>query len=283
MNGPNRSGFYRWLRDILISAIIVPNGLLAVNAPPATMIIAGIICLICLQAWERLPELHSFFWDQKMIAFAGMVTFGMAFCVCSAWYFWPSNRSIDYRSREPLQKFDDAGDWSVSFQLIGLVSGGFSQDKKSPFYVALQRCEFINLSVKQERIIDLKIVIPTKDPALPTLSLNTATMEFQSYRQNLKNHGIDVGPEALGRNNALLENPIMLAPSQRIEGAVEFDINDADVRHVFLQHSPDFLGWLKIADATVYVTERRSGKTKVIKIGRRYDATSGTVRAADTE
>src|SRR5260370_30190305 len=97
-----------------------------------------------------------------------------------------------------LPDFEKVTTWSVSFEAVGLFGGAIPLDNTSPFYLAFHRCRFVNLSATQKRILDLKIEIPTDDPKIPVLVLDTESMSFQEYRKMLTDKGIGVDESALG-------------------------------------------------------------------------------------
>jgi hypothetical protein len=189
--------------------------------------------------------------------------------------------STNYDKKDQEKNFDSAASWSVTFQFSGVYSAMIPGSLGEPFYMALHGAEFSNLSTTQRRILDVKINVPTTDSEVKTLVLNTATAEFQSYRKRLIDSGISVDAEAMGRRNAILKNPIILDPSQFLEGTVELDIEDREISEKFIKKTNDSpLGWLKMQDAMICVTDRRSDITKCIKLGKRYDALSDTILKA---
>jgi hypothetical protein len=224
---------------------------------------------------------------QKAMAISLMVLGAVLFFTGAIWLGVGSQINIEARqvkiantsngrTPEHQQNFELVSSWSVSFQFPGGYSGSISDSLREPFYIALHHAEFSNLSTTQGRVLDIKVSIPTRDSTIQTLALSTTT-EFQSYRRSLTNKGIIVDEEALGRSNALLKNPIKLGPQQFLEGTVEFDIDDRDVKQKFVQQPEgNPFEWLNMSDATIYVTDRRSGITRQIKFGQRYDAITGT-------
>ena len=104
-----------------------------------------------------------------------------------------------------LPDFDKVTTWSVSFETVGLYTGMISPDNKSPFFVAFHRCRFVNLATNRKRILDIKIEIPTNDPEIPVVILDTETMQFQAYRKTLTDKRFKVDESALGRKESLLE------------------------------------------------------------------------------
>ena len=181
-----------------------------------------------------------------------------------------------------LPDFDSVTEWSVSFQL-GPVSGMFSSDIKDPFVLTFHRCRFVNLSATQRRILDLRVDIPTNDPRIPLVTLNTENMPFHEYRQSLTNAGMAVDEKALGRKEPLLKTPIDLEPGQLIEGTIELDINDQmvkqEIRNVHPEHILGWLhmGWFRLGEATVSVTDQRSDVTKTIKMTQAYNAATEAI------
>src|SRR6185437_624066 len=96
-----------------------------------------------------------------------------------------------------------------------------------------------------------KIVIPTKDPAMPLVTLNSATTSFQSERQTLIDSGIGADEKAHGRGTVMLKLPLVIGPGDVIEGVIEIDIEDSATREAFQRHATEgYLSWLKISDAT---------------------------------
>jgi hypothetical protein len=157
--------------------------------------------------------------------------------------------------------FEKVTTWSVSFKIGGLLAGGhFYFDTNDPTYaIGLPECRFYNLSTTQRRAIDLTLVIPTKDPEMPTITLRTETLDFL-YKP----------PHREG----LIDQPIILDPSAKLEGRIDFDV-DNEVREKVMKYGG--IGWLKYAEIVVYVKEHRSGKTIKVMIGESYDAASGTI------
>jgi hypothetical protein len=174
--------------------------------------------------------------------------------------------------------FEKVTTWGVSFEVVGIYSGMLSLDNKFPFFLAFHRCRFVNLSATQKRILDIKVEIPTDDPNIPVVTLDTESMSFQEYRKSLTDRGVEVGESALGRKESLLQTPIDLGPAQLIQGTIEFDIHDDNVKQKMLNvHAEQQFSWLRLGEATVSVTDQRSDTTKTIKIGNAYNAVTGVI------
>jgi hypothetical protein len=175
-----------------------------------------------------------------------------------------------------LPDFEKVTTWGVSFEAGGVVSGGYSDDIKSLFYMLIQGCSFYNLSVTQKRVLDLKLEISTDDPDLPMMTFNTENMLIQEYRKTFIEHGMAVDEKASPRKVTLLKTPIELEPGQWREGIIEFDVYDDNVKRK-MQSSR----WWSQAAAhgTVSVTDHRSGMTKTIKLGQAYNAITGGITA----
>jgi hypothetical protein len=177
-----------------------------------------------------------------------------------------------------LPDFEKVTTWSVSFEAVGLVGGAFSSDNSFPFYLAFHRCRFVNLSATRKRILDLKIELPTDDPQIPLIVLDTESMSFQEYRKMLTDKGLGVDESALGRKESLLKTPIALEPGQLVQGTVEFDIHDDKVKQKMRNAPPgQELLWLRLGDATLSVTDQLSDMTRSIKLGQAYNAVTGAV------
>jgi hypothetical protein len=160
-----------------------------------------------------------------------------------------------------LPDFENVATWSVSFKIGGLLAGGhFYVDPNDPTYaIGLPECRFYNLSTTQRRMIDITLVIPTKDSEMPSITLSTETLDFQ-YKPS--------------HRDGLIDLPIILEPSSKIEGRIDFNV-DGDVKDKMLKYGR--LSWLRYSEATIYVKEHRSGKTITVKLGQSYDAVSGTI------
>jgi hypothetical protein len=184
------------------------------------------------------------------------------------------SRELRHVSSE-LPDFENVATWSVSFEAVALLSASSPSDGTLPFYLALHRCRFTNLSVSQKRILDLELRIPTSDPTREVLLLKTENMPFQEYRKLLTDKGIQVDEGALGRSQSLLKTPIYLEPGQLIEGTVEFDIHDDYVKQKMRDAS---FSWLRLEDATVSLTDQRTGMTKSIKLNHAYNAVNGSTK-----
>jgi len=129
----------------------------------------------------------------------------------------------------------------------GNIAGIFSPDQRNDlFFLGFQHCRFVNLSTTQKRVLDLTINIPTTDPNLPVLVLETQSMQFQEYRDSLTDIRIPTDEKLLGRGGSVLKIPIDLPPDQFIEGTVEFDIRDPRARQKLTEHPPQGgLLWLR--------------------------------------
>jgi hypothetical protein len=175
-----------------------------------------------------------------------------------------------------LPDFDKVTTWSVSFEMIGLYNGMVSPDNTFPSFVAFQRCRFVNLAATRKRILDVKIEIPTNDPEIPVVTLDSESMQFQEYRKSLMDKGVAVDEGALGRKQSLLETPIQLEPGQLVQGTIEFDIHDGKVKQKILSLPPThYFTWWRVADAIVSVKEQLSDMTRTAKLGYSYNAITG--------
>src|SRR5260370_25170981 len=96
-----------------------------------------------------------------------------------------------------LPDFEKVTTWSVSFEAVGLFGGAIPLDNTFPFYLAFHRCRFVNLSATQKRILDLKIEIPTDDPKIRVLVLDTERMSFQDDRESLTHTALASSDTAL--------------------------------------------------------------------------------------
>jgi hypothetical protein len=160
-----------------------------------------------------------------------------------------------------LPDFESVTTWSVSFKIGGLLAGGhFYVDPNDRTYaIGLPECRFYNLSNTQRRMIDITLIIPTKDPEIPSITLSTATLDFL-YKPP--------------HRDGLIDLPIILEPSAKVEGRIDFGVGN-DIREKFQKYGG--IGWLRYSDATIYVKEHRSGKTIKVNIGESYNAASGTI------
>jgi hypothetical protein len=147
-----------------------------------------------------------------------------------------------------LPDFEKAKTWSVSFEVAGVVSGGHSEDVNYPFFLLIHGCKFANMSVTQKRILDLKVVIRTNDPQLPEVTLDTENMPFAQYRKEFTDKGMAVDESVAGRKEALLQTPIVLEPNGFIEGTIEVDILDRNVKEK-VRENLDW--WIHAANAEV--------------------------------
>ena len=177
-----------------------------------------------------------------------------------------------------LPDFEKAKTWSVSFEIAGVVSGGYSEYVNYPFFLLIHGCKFSNMSVTQKRILDLKVVIRTNDPQLPEVTLDTENMPFAQYRKEFADKGMAVDERVAGRKEALLQTPIVLEPNGFIEETIEVDILDRNVKQKVREQNLNW--WIHAANAEVSVTDQRSNMTRTIKVGRAYNAATGAITAA---
>jgi hypothetical protein len=237
-----------------------------------------------------LVYLH-FDWRRRLAPLLLMMVGGLMFFVGASWYGLtfvspPTSRNGERETNgknRGLAEFEKITGWSVSFTVPGLFtwSPGRPGDASFPSFVLAHRCQFTNISTSVRRIIDLKIVIPTNDPEMSTVTLDTHATDFQSYKNSLERAGIDMTASAVGRRNTLLNNPIVLEPSSFVEGAVEFEPGLDLVKKI--REEPMVTKWLRLENGVVYATEQVSGRTiGPIKIGQKYDARTGITVKYDT-
>jgi hypothetical protein len=96
-----------------------------------------------------------------------------------------------------LPDFNKVTTWSVSFQTF-IASEALSSDIRPTSFVLLHRCRFTNLSNTLTRILDIKIILPTNDPEIPTVTLDTQNMSFLEYRRSFTDKGLAVDESAGG-------------------------------------------------------------------------------------
>jgi hypothetical protein len=234
-------------------------------------VIAAIALIAAYLVWlrkSRQRPLSSIAWEVLL----GIVTFGVVVIGTPAALFWVNSRERSAGS------FENVMTWTVSFEMVGLVHAMISPDNKSPSFIAFHRSRFVNLSATQKRILDVKIEIPTDDPKIPIVILDTEGMSFQEYRKSLTDKGIAVDESALGRKESLLQTPIELEPAQLIQGTIEFDIHDENVIQKMRDAPPvQELSWLRLGDSIVTVTDQLSDMKRTINVGQAYDAATGSI------
>ena len=83
--------------------------------------------------------------------------------------------------------FESVVTWSVSFKIGGFILGRPLDIGKnvSIYVIGLPECQFYNLSTTQRRLIDLKLVVSTKIPKIPTITPDTQNLDFLFKRPNL--------------------------------------------------------------------------------------------------
>jgi hypothetical protein len=152
--------------------------------------------------------------------------------------------------------FEDVASWSVSFRIDGVW---LAEDH----HLTLERCWFSNLSTSQRRIIDVKIVIPTRNYLYSSVVLDT----------EIRYYGID---NSRRKEGMVFGKPIILEPSSFDEGRIEFDI-DEKLSNKISEAPLRMTDWLLMDQATVYVKEHRSGET--INVAMAYARASGLSRS----
>jgi hypothetical protein len=76
---------------------------------------------------------------------------------------------------------------------------------------------------------------------------------------------------------ALIETPINLVPNRSIEGTLEFDIYDDNVKRKRMIAAQQTKSWFRFDLATVTVTDHLSEMTRTIKINQIYNAATGSI------
>lgn len=103
MQRSNRSEVYKWLRDLIVSAI-VPLALSQLDIPTSLLIVIGVGCLFLLKAWESFPNVSAKHPRNRRMAFAGMIVSGIAFCGFTGWYFWHTDTGASDSSAKTVHE-----------------------------------------------------------------------------------------------------------------------------------------------------------------------------------
>jgi hypothetical protein len=180
------------------------------------------------------------------------------------------------RVSSELPDFNKVTTWSVSFQTL-YVSEALSSDIRATSFILLHKCRFVNLSNTRTRALDIKIIVPTNDPEIPVVTLDTENMLYQEYRKSFTDKGLAVDASAGPRGEALLETPINLEPNRSLEGTIGFDIYDENVKRKRLSAAQQTRSLFRWDLATVTVTDHLSEMTKTIRINQYYNAATESI------
>jgi hypothetical protein len=224
--------------------------------------LAAVLSLVSGFAPQLLPEKARQWLDEKLPPERRrrrvLIPLCLLFLLYSCFQVYDDVSTRLRRISSQLPDFENVNTWSVSFKIGGsLVSTGRGASDDRERVIGLLECRFYNLSITQRRMIDLTLVIPTKDPEQPILTLN-AQLDFFFKPKHV---------------DGIIDLPIILEPNSKNEGRVEFSLSSELQAKI---NRDDGFDWLKYLEAFVYVDEHRSGKTVKVMVGESYDAATGT-------
>jgi hypothetical protein len=201
-------------------------------------------------------------WLQHM-TLAGGLLFGaiIAFLVMATVYL--ALLAAEKVSAKRKYGVDDLKGWSVSANLGIAVL--FIRPPPHSSMIGFQGSRFVNLSSTQARHIDLEIHYPGPNGEDPVILRGPDARETE-YRKGVK----AARPDDRSRSHDAIELPITLAPGAIIEGQVEFEMSPLEWERVGMHVGPDMRP--DMPEATISMTEFRSGRTVNFKRSECYDA-----------
>src|ERR1700722_19217020 len=97
MEEARRKEVSKWVRDLVISVVVVPAFLALLQMSPAIIFIGGLCALVILKIWEKHPNLSR----QRVVITA---IAGLLLCVglgAADWYFFAQRQNSKIVSIEP--------------------------------------------------------------------------------------------------------------------------------------------------------------------------------------
>ena len=161
---------------------------LALNAPRYLIPIIALLALVCgvwlinegtqLLDWLRMRrKLHALGPGSSIVPFLTLgrlskLSVAVAAILALGIYGYVVNqRHVDL-------DFGNVTTWSVSVNIAGLLAYTSVYGDSGESVIALLVCRFYNLSNTQRRLIDVTLVIPTKDKEIPEIRAGTETFDF---------------------------------------------------------------------------------------------------------